>query len=514
MRTLALITVVALALPRARCAHHASARSPRAMPSSDASAPEASALDPLPVVADDPSPVTSEPDPAQTRSIIAGGGSLPSLNQVSLAQDIALARRALAQPSLVLFASGRDSLAQVEQPDAPERDPFTARIAALLDERSGRSARHVRAPVHAHRASSADNVLRALEAALARSSAPLTLYVAAHGSGGENPVDSVVGLWEDSELTVPALAAALDRDANAQRPVRVVLTSCFGGGFGEIAFRGADPARGAAQSNRCGLFAAPWDRESAGCDPNPDRRAQAGFGLHFLHALRGEDRDGNPVARAELDYDHDGALSLLDAHTRARIEGRSIDVPTTTSERWLRASDRAPVTRDAARTDPMVLEEDAVIAALSRELGVEPTLAGAQSAMTAIDQERRPILDELDQLDARDEALRRMLVAAILAQYPVLDDPWHRDFAGQLAASRAVLPAMLDRHPATLERANIAHRRDELSDRAEPLDVKAALSLRLFRAHETRALASRLRQRGGAGWATFVRLRSCERGAP
>lgn len=478
----------------------------------DASSAEA----PLPTVAPDPTPASPAPDPSNTRAIIVGGGSLPSLNQVSLAQDVALARRTLTGPSLVLYASGPGSLAQVET-DAPLRDAFAARIAALLDDRSGRDARHVPAPVHIHQSATAENVLRAVSSALARSRDPLLVYVAAHGTGGDTPKDSIVGLWEDSELTVPALAEALDADPAPTRPVRVVMTACFSGGFGELAFRGANHragADGAAASNRCGLFAAPWDRESSGCDPNPDRRAQTGFGLHFLHALRGEDRDGAAVDRASLDYDRDGTISLLDAHTRARIAGRSIDVPTTTSERWLREVDPGEVTRDATRTDPLVVEEDAVISALSEELRVAPTFAGVRAAMTAIDDERRPLIERLDALDERDAELKRVLAALVLARYPVLDDPWHRDFAAHMSAARSVLPALLDAHPATLERANIAAERDRLSQRAEVLDVRAALSLRLHRAHETRARAARVRARGGPAFANFARLRACERTAP
>src|SRR4029077_2773259 len=95
-------------------------------------------------------------------------------------------------------------------------------------------------------------------------------------------------------------------------------------------------ANGPAGSVRCGLFASTWDREASGCDPDPDRREQESYPLHFLHALRAEDRDGHPLNRDDLDLDHDGTISLLEAHTRARIMDASIDVPTTTSERWLR----------------------------------------------------------------------------------------------------------------------------------------------------------------------------------
>ena len=54
-------------------------------------------------------------------------------------------------------------------------------------------------------------------------------------------------------------------------------------------------------------------------------------------------------------------MSLLEAHTRAAIAGRSIDVPTTTSQRYLRA-----VQRTRARPMPALLPEER---ALVRQLG-------------------------------------------------------------------------------------------------------------------------------------------------
>jgi hypothetical protein len=54
----------------------------------------------------------------------------------------------------------------------------------------------------------------------------------------------------------------------------------------------------------------------------------------MAHALSGTRRDGTPLPEL-ADFDHDGTFGLLDAHTWARIEANSFDVPTTTSERWL-----------------------------------------------------------------------------------------------------------------------------------------------------------------------------------
>ena len=104
-----------------------------------------------------------------------------------------------------------------------------------------------------------------------------------------------------------------------------------------VAFETADESRGPSHTPRCGLFAGTWDRETSGCDANPDRRAQESYGLHFLHALAGKDRSGNALEPKRIDFDHDGKIGLLEAHARARIAAMSLDVPTTTSERFLRS---------------------------------------------------------------------------------------------------------------------------------------------------------------------------------
>ena len=56
-----------------------------------------------------------------------------------------------------------------------------------------------------------------------------------------------------------------------RQPLRLVATSCFSGGFAELAFAHADVNAGPTQVPRCGLFAGTWDRKTSGCDPNPDR---------------------------------------------------------------------------------------------------------------------------------------------------------------------------------------------------------------------------------------------------
>ena len=151
-----------------------------------------------------------------------------------------------------------------------------------------------------------------------------------------------------------------------------MLTACYGGGFAGVAFQDAHASAGAASADLCGLFATSPEHESNGCDPNPDRQAQEGYALHLLHALRGHDRDGE--AAPGIDLDGDGQVGMLEAHTRARIASRSIDLPSTTSERFLRSlfSTGAEAASDGhGDSSPYPSpEEDAVIRALGSVLGI------------------------------------------------------------------------------------------------------------------------------------------------
>lgn len=434
-----------------------------------------------------------------------GGGPAPESTEVSIEQDIDLARRTLRGQGVVLFAGGSASLSVRElDPDA-RGDALLVALGDLFHPRHGRGSRYRRPRLPADRAT-LENVEARLDWALSSGTGPLLLYVAAHGDQGQRPRDNIVALWGNRALTVTDLAEMHERHA---RPLRVVMTSCFSGGFAELAFERADEERGPSRVLRCGLFAGPWDRQTSGCDANPDRRAQDSYGLHFLHALRGEDRTGAPLPAPELDFDGDGVIGLLDAHTRARIAAGSFDVPTTTSERYLRKK-----ARGSSPIDPKLSPEDAAIV---KQLGASLSLDGERAA-AARWEELDAKLAELDKkLEATDEAIAESeaaLVARLLERWPVLDDPYHPDFARALEGSRGAIAEVLE-HSAEARRREDARRAgSEVEDERERLDLEEARVLRLRRAYETQHLASALARKGGADFERYRQLLACERAAP
>ncbi len=438
-------------------------------------------------------------------SIALGGGPTPEFNEVSLEQDLTLARQVLKGPVVVLFAGGADSLSVRTLDPTLDESALLGRIGDFFEPRGSRGSRF-RKPSLPALPASLDQLEQQLGHALADGTDPLLVYIAAHGQQGEHERDNNVALWGGESLSVRKLAQL---QAKHQRPLRMVIASCFSGGFAELAFAGADPKQGVTRAPRCGLFAGTWDRETSGCDPNPDRRAQESYSLHMLHALRSQDRDGKPLPRAEIDFDADGRVSLLEAHTRARIASTSIDVPTSTSERYLRE-----VQQTRGKPDAALLPEDAaVVAQLGARLGLL-TQAAAEQRLHTLQQQ----LDAADvQLAAAEDAAlhpHAALSGLLLSRWPMLDDPYHPDFASTLSRDAAAIKLVLDKSPEAAAYNDAEDHVDELQNQYWALQTQESVVLRLVRAYETLELAAALKVRGGAGWQAYQQLLACERGAP
>lgn len=454
---------------------------------------------PLPVPALDPR--------TAPRWIAAASGPVPELNQVSLEQDIALAAEVLGPGGRVLFGAGPGT--PTVQVLAPPRalDPVVAALADLFAPRGDRAMRYRPTRLTKAEPATAHTVFQALDHALAGGPDPLLLYLGGHGNLGDLPRYNTVSLWAQSELSVVDLATRLDQ---SPRPVRLLVTTCFSGGFADLVFRGADEALGASPNERCGLFAAPWDLEATGCDPNPDRATHDGYGLHVLQALRGRDRGGQPLPPEALDLDHDGRVSLLEAHTRARIATDAADVPTTTAERWLRHA--APSHGPEQPVD--LPEEDAVVQALADALGVRGQEDAARLELQRLRDDLQATLRSLDDAGLDEDAAYRDAAAELLARWPVLDDPWHPDHHRVLQREHDAIERHLARSDAFADYLAARERVDQLGQRTWDLRRKAAPYERLVRALDNRQLAARLRARGGEGWAVYERILGCERGVP
>jgi hypothetical protein len=456
-----------------------------------------------------PSPsiaVQAPPWPASIRTLIVGGGPLPDASEISLEQNVRLAQGVLPEPSVTLFAGGPGTQS-VRTDDIPAASTLLVRLGDLFAPRASRSSRFRTSELSARRADLA-TVEAALERALAEpTDAPLTLYVAAHGEQAEVAADNAVLVWGNDALTPRRLAELHDA---SKRPLLMIVTSCFSGGFAELAFRGADAAQGTPRAPRCGLFAGPWDRETSGCDPDPNRAAQESYSLHMLNALARRDRSGQPLPPERIDFDGDGSVSTLEAHTYARIMADSIDMPTTTSERYLRSvqATGAPSERATA-----LLPEDAAVA---RELARALELNSEQAARTALRELEAARADHAASIAEAEDALDHAywpLVTRLLERFPVLDDPYHPDFAAALRDHEAEIEALLTRSSEAAAHREASAALASAGALAVAVELRETRAQRLVRAYDTLALAAALERRGGPELARYRSLLACERGS-
>ncbi|MDB4976914.1 MAG: hypothetical protein JWN48_5255 [Myxococcaceae bacterium] len=478
-----------------------------------------------------PAPASVElrppPVPQDLAWLALGGGSDPLSNQISIAQDVELASSLFSGAGLTLFASGPGAQVSVQRDAARELaaggDVVFRQLAQLLGPPGGLSVRYETATLHVDAPATRDLVLdvlgRALEGGLVAAGTPrtpLVVVASGHGERGESARQNALALWGGWPLDVRDLAAVLEAPEHA-RPTRFVITSCYGGGFAELAFLQANPQQGTRAADHCGLFAAPADDESSGCDPNPDRRAQESYSIHFLSALRGQDRAGRPQRQA-IDLTGDARISLREAHAWARIHSRSFDIPTSTSERYLREFTRSfEQVRGAedARTRELELdpEERSVVDALSAELEL-PDERRAREKLRELERILEEANAQVDEAQAGSDDSFYALRIALFERWPLLDHTW--DPRAIELARREAKPIGFLLNESELAQGNAAAARelDDALSQQESVRVARARVLRLVRAFETLRLSGALKRRGGPRYEHYVALRECERFVP
>lgn len=447
--------------------------------------------------------------PRELTALLVGAVAAPEDAQVQIEQDLELARRTFGGPTLTLFGGGPRIAFVQERAELPSGAKIRYALAELFSAHS--LAHDYRRPAHPldGPATLASLDLAFMAAREAERPLPL-LYVAGHGEGGESAPEASIALWGGDPFTPRDLARWLS-DPREAGPVRVVITTCYSGAFAEIIFDEADESLGLARDVHCGLFATTAEDEASGCDPEPERARQEGFGIHFLHALRGLDRDGHALPRADLDGD--GAVSLLEAHAHARVLGSSIDVPTLTSERFLRYA----VSPEAASEMGVAPADDPVERYVVERLGEAFDLHTKRAAEAALEERLRlfeeQTLELADATSRTDEAFFRLRVK-LLEIVPFADDPWHPRWEREIERHAEALLAVLEgsREAEALEVTLAIEETIErglLRARAEIARLR-----RLVRAHENLELLGALEALGGDALARYRAIRRCEDFAP
>jgi hypothetical protein len=287
------------------------------------------------------------------RALLIGGGPNRQYNQVGIESNVRYVARLLPKEArqTVLFADGNPKRATVqyqeESPGAKRSGPAKGEeVFSLLFEEEEGDLRY-RAPKLARldgpcQRPAISGAFDRLKGELNGSPRPLLLYFTGHGDRGEDVQGLNTGfdLWNSgSPLSVKHLAAEMKK-IPASVPVNLVMVQCFSGGFGNMLFEGGDPNGALINRDFAGFYAATPDRMSAGCTPSLHEEDYQDFTSYFFAALSGKDRVGRSVSGA--DYNRDGRVGMNEAFAYSLIADESIDVPTCTSEYFLRRFVKTP----------------------------------------------------------------------------------------------------------------------------------------------------------------------------
>lgn len=271
------------------------------------------------------------------RALLVGGGPDLDSNAAQIESHVRFVAGLLPAGTRrrLLFADGKTDAANVAGAD-PNPDADARAALSLLLPNSGLGAPTVMRPpqlgARPDGPSTHEALRRAMTELLPKSSAPLLLYFAGHGSRDDSSGQAAYAMWNNEDLSARELAAEIAR-LPARTPVTLVMAQCYSGAFADLLYRNADPKGEPAAQNVAGFFSARRDRTASGCGVGTAAEDYQDFSSYFFGALCGHDRFGKPVGGA--DADGDGRVTLHEAFCYALGHDESFDTPTCTSDAFL-----------------------------------------------------------------------------------------------------------------------------------------------------------------------------------
>ncbi|MBI4814810.1 MAG: hypothetical protein HY791_01050 [Deltaproteobacteria bacterium] len=437
--------------------------------------------------------------------LIFGGGPSPSLHQASIeVQTQRLISALQSRSPLVVFGAPPEAPSPVQVEG--EFDADAELLGMLFDRPDALHAAYRSQQIQSARPLTKDALVDAIKLTVGSSSGA-AIFGVGHGGRGEEQSGSTLELWGADSLSVQELSTLLD-DTRPPGPVAFVLGQCFSGGFTAIAMR----KDRLVTPTRCVLAAVPSDREAAGCTSDvssPDSRAYTHFVARALSAPDG-------------DIDGDGKVSLLEAHSRARILDPTIDVPVSSLEAYVagaidRRGKRPPIGRFTIDAILAIArpEEREVLKMLtpSTTKTVGEVVATRDSLNAEADKTDEELTDREDELDV---IVRRIRIG-FFGRWPELANPFHKRSRQLLAGdAREVLDWVRSTHQADLEAlADVTSEVRRLSDRLFAQERILAKLERFVRSAEIVVFEQELRRRGTrAQRSELDALLACERMVP
>ncbi len=421
--------------------------------------------------------------------IVFGGGWGPEGTQLSIEAHVQeLARALRAQKPVVLFADG-DPKTRSVQVQSPVLDQAGAILGTLFDRRDNLHVLYRPSRAGAHASASKKGLVDTLRSVVRGKKT--VVFGAGHGAPAYDEQGASLELWgSDSRLEVQELAKTLDK-LGLQQPLAMVLGHCHSGAFTDLMYEGGDSKKGLAKPTRCVHAAVPGDREAAGCTPDIEDPSARAYLSVIARALREKHRS---------DFNHDGTISLDEAHAFAKIYDQTIDVPVSSSEQWLaqELKNGAPKLKKAslkrlirrARPSERAVLEQLLPAALRKSTPrqVEKKLAHLRDASEEVQKK----MDE--RLEAWQKA-RRLLLDKTLARFPELVNPYHHESRRLLSSGIERVLGFVVQQNELAELRSIDSQLDLLAQERLTLTKKASRLERWLRTAQGVANEARFRSR-------------------
>jgi hypothetical protein len=140
-------------------------------------------------------------------------------------------------------------------------------------------------------------------------------------------------LWNDGKLTVSELGKLISK-APQNSTIRFLFPQCFSGAFTNLMYKNQSARNGLIRANICGFTAQRNDLPSEGCTPSIDKESYRDYSTYMFSALFGKTIDGRPLS-ANPDINHEGTVTLREAHLYTLGHAISIDYSRSTSEDYL-----------------------------------------------------------------------------------------------------------------------------------------------------------------------------------
>ncbi len=440
-----------------------------------------------------------------------GGGGSPHNNQLSLERNVVFFRHTLGEcglasaPHEVFFACGNDKMRDLQFADPNNEPPRANVLLARLFDREGDLYQSYRQHTLSDISGPANRaaIKQWFDSTGARlaDGDRLFIYFTGHGGPGRPARNTTMDLWFDGGMTVKEFVPLLDK-LNPKVKVVLIMVQCHSGGFGDVIFKNGDAGPLLSDQSRCGFFATWNDRLAAGCTPDTQEENYKDYTTYFFAALAGKTRMGQSITPP--DYDHDGKISMAEAHAYVQLTSDTIDIPVCTSDVLLRQFSK---TRDdkikdlitsGTKFETLIKETTpdrrAVLEGLSKQLDLkgDDRAAAARALADSIDKQRKGLDQRPPNRRNDKDNLRNQIRARVMMQWPEIGNPYNPASVNVLTREAAELVKVIETHPAFKQWDALMAKNEEMQEKSFDLERKWVKCQRFLYVSDSVALEANL----------------------